>query len=223
MGVKERRERQKQALRERILEVARELFVTEGYDAVSMRKIADRLEYSPTAIYLHFEDKEALIWELCDRDFLKLAGEMQKIAAVDDPIQRLEAIGKAYLEFGLRFPNHYRLMFMTPHPPRRPEDSKVHHGNPDEDAYALLLTTVREAMIRKKFVPAIKDPELLSQVLWAGVHGIVSLHITKGTNDPWIHFKPAEQTSEMMMQLLLDGVLTSPPPGYGPNGKKAGK
>lgn len=223
MGVKERRERQKLALRERILEVARELFVNEGYDALSMRKIADRLEYSPTAIYLHFEDKEALIWELCDRDFLKLASEMQKIAAVDDPIVRLQAIGKAYLEFGLRFPNHYRLMFMTPHPPRRPEDSKVHHGNPDEDAYALVLTTVREAMIRRKFTSAIKDPELLAQTLWAGMHGIVSLHITKRSNDPWIHFKPAEQTAELMMHLLLDGVLTSPPPGYAPNGKKAGK
>ncbi len=223
MGVKERRERQKQALRERILEVARELFVQEGYEAVSMRKIADRLEYSPTAIYLHFEDKEALIRELCDRDFLALAGEMQKIAAVDDPIQRLEALGTAYLEFGLKFPNHYRLMFMTPHPPRRPEDSKLHHGNPDEDAYALVLTTVREAMIRKRFTPVIKDPELFAQTLWAGMHGIVALHITKKSAEAWIQFKPAQQTAELMMQLLLDGVLVAPPPGFGGNGKKAGK
>ncbi len=223
MGVKERRERQKQALRERILEVARELFVQEGYEAVSMRKLANRLEYSPTAIYLHFEDKEALIRELCDRDFLALASEMQKIATVDDPIERLARIGTAYLEFGLRYPNHYRLMFMTEHPPHRPEDSAIHRGNPEEDAYALLQTTVREAFIRKRFVPEVKDPELLSQVLWASVHGIVSLHITKKSTEGWIQFKSPQQTTEFMMHLLFDGILTAPPAGYGGNPRKAGK
>jgi AcrR family transcriptional regulator len=222
MGVKERRERQKVALRERILAVARELFVTEGYEAVSMRKIADRLEYSPTAIYLHFKDKEALIRELCDRDFLALAHEMQAIAAVADPIERLRAVGTAYLEFGLRYPNHYRLMFMTQHPPHRPEDSAIHRGNPDEDAYALLQTTVREAFIRKQLVPEVRDPELLAQTLWAGIHGIVSLHITKKATEGWIQFKPAAETAAFMMQLLFDGILVAPG-GNGGNGKKAGR
>lgn len=222
MGVKERREREKQELRERILEVARELFVREGYDAVSMRKIADRLEYSPTAIYLHFEDKEALIRELCDRDFLTLAREMQSIARVEDPIERLRRLGLAYLDFGLKFPNHYRLMFMTPHPPHRPEESAIAKGNPDEDAYALVQTTLSEAIIRKRLRPEFRDPELLAQSLWAAVHGVVSLHITKA-DDPWIAWRPARRTAAFLIDLLLDRIAQPLPAkrGRAPRPRKA--
>ena len=72
MGLKERREREREEVRGKILDAARELFVAEGYAAVTMRKIAAAIEYSPTAIYLHFRDKEAVINAICDTDFLKL-------------------------------------------------------------------------------------------------------------------------------------------------------
>ena len=65
MGVRERRDREREEIRTRILDAARELFATEGYEAVTMRRIADRIEYSATAIYFHFRDKEALLQELC--------------------------------------------------------------------------------------------------------------------------------------------------------------
>ena len=69
MGVQERREREKKELKQEILDAARDLFVREGFENVSMRKIAEKIEYSPTAIYLHFKDKEALVHELCLHDF----------------------------------------------------------------------------------------------------------------------------------------------------------
>ena len=116
MGLKERREREKEVVRGKILDAARELFVAEGYEAVTMRKIAQAIEYSPTAIYLHFRDKEAVINAICDTDFLQLATRFRKIAEVADPIARLRASGLAYADFALRHPNHYRLMFMTPAP-----------------------------------------------------------------------------------------------------------
>ena len=84
MGTKERREREKEEIRQKILDAARELFVQEGYDAVSMRKIAEKIEYSPTAIYLHFKDKRSVLIALCDEDFLRLARELQKIGRVED-------------------------------------------------------------------------------------------------------------------------------------------
>jgi AcrR family transcriptional regulator len=65
MRLQERRERQRQSLRKQILDAARELFTELGYEAVSMRRIADKIGYSPTTIYLHFADKEALVRELC--------------------------------------------------------------------------------------------------------------------------------------------------------------
>ena len=147
MGTTERRERERQELRTRILDAARELFAEEGYDAVTMRRIAERIEYSPTAIYFHFRDKHALMQELCDEDFGALAGEFQKIAAIADPVDRLRRIGQAYVAFAMSHRNHYRLMFMTPHPEAmQPEDSRLRRGNPEEDAYAFLKATVAEAI-----------------------------------------------------------------------------
>ena len=93
MGTKERREREKEEIRSKILDAARELFVQEGYDAVSMRKIAEKIEYSPTAIYLHFKDKRSVLIALCDEDFLRLARELQKIGRVEDPIERMRQSG----------------------------------------------------------------------------------------------------------------------------------
>jgi AcrR family transcriptional regulator len=80
MGVKERREREKSEIRDKILDAARELFITEGYDGVSMRKVAEKIEYSPTAIYLHFADKQELFHELCHEDFARLAQVFQSAA-----------------------------------------------------------------------------------------------------------------------------------------------
>ena len=143
MGTTERRERERQELRERILDAARTLFAEQGYDAVTMRKIADRIEYSPTAIYFHFKDKQTLLQELCDTDFGALAHEFQKIARIGDPVDRLRQIGRAYVEFAIAYPNHYRLMFMTPSKASlEPEGSRLARGNPEEDAYAFLRATV---------------------------------------------------------------------------------
>src|SRR5215468_8785389 len=89
LGTTERRERERQELRTRILDAARELFAEHGYDAVTMRGIAERIEYSPTAIYFHFKDKDALLRELCELDFAALAHEFRKIAKEKDPIERL--------------------------------------------------------------------------------------------------------------------------------------
>src|SRR3954454_501021 len=94
---KQRREREKQDVRARILEAARELFVSHGYEAVTMRQIAEKIEYTPTAIYFHFRDKQALINELCAIDFLKLAQTFNTLTEIKDPFERLRALGTAYL------------------------------------------------------------------------------------------------------------------------------
>ena len=83
MGVKERREREKSETRDKILDAARELFVTEGYEGVSMRKVADKIEYSPTAIYVHFADKEELFRELCHRGLCAAGGSLPELGDVD--------------------------------------------------------------------------------------------------------------------------------------------
>jgi AcrR family transcriptional regulator len=206
MGSKERRERERQEVREKILDAARDLFAQEGYEAVTMRKIADRIEYSPTAIYLHFKDKEAVLRELCEVDFRTLAHEFGAIARIADPIERLRATGLAYADFGVRHPNHYRLMFMTPHPHAQDEEMAIEKGNPDEDAYAFLRGTIEEAIAAGRLRPEVADAELVAQTTWAAIHGVVSLQITKA-DDPWCEWKPLDNRTEVMMDLLLRGLL----------------
>src|ERR1700730_11210713 len=158
LGTIERRERERQELRTKILDAARELFVELGYEAVTMRKVAERIEYSPTAIYFHFRDKDALMREICDEDFGSLAREFQKIARIADPVDRLRKIGRAYVAFAMAHRNHYRLMFMTPHPESiKPEDSRLTRGNPEEDAYAFLKSTVTEAIAGGRLRPEYGD------------------------------------------------------------------
>ena len=109
MGTIERRERERSETREKILSAARELFAREGYEAVSMRKIAEAIEYSPTAIYVHFKDKRALMDELCRVDFGAMAKDFQYARNVADPIERLRVLGEGYVQFAVQRPNHFRL------------------------------------------------------------------------------------------------------------------
>ena len=209
MGTKERRERERAEVREKILEAARELFVSQGYEAVTMRKIADRIEYSPTAIYLHFKDKESVLRELCDADFHALARKFGKIGRIADPIERLKKAAHAYVEFGLDHPNHYQLMFMTPHPPIDKEESTVEKGNPEEDAYAFLTNTIAEGITAGRFRPEFRDPEELAQIVWAAAHGIVSLQVAKG-EDEWIDWRDARATARKLTDATLRGLLRDP-------------
>ncbi|MEO8034156.1 MAG: TetR/AcrR family transcriptional regulator [Acidobacteriota bacterium] len=204
MGPKERREREREEIRGRILDAARELFASEGYEAVTMRRIADRIEYSPTAIYFHFRDKEALLKELCATDFLSLARDLAGLGKVKNPIERLRRAGHAQIRFGATHPNHYRLMFMTPHPPMA--DDTLEKGNPEEDAYAFVRSIAVEAIEQKLLKPAYKDPHLVAQTVWAAVHGVISLEIAK-QNDPWIEWCPLDKRSAATIDAVIAGIV----------------
>jgi AcrR family transcriptional regulator len=207
MGVKERREREKSETRDKILDAARELFVTEGYEGVSMRRVAEKIEYSPTAIYVYFADKKELFRELCRQDFLHLQEALATAKMPADPVERLRQIGRNYIEFGVRFPNHYVFMFMTPHPPLEPdEEDREMMGNPEVNAYALLKQTVQSAIDAGCFRAELQDAELVSQTLWASVHGVISLDIAK-CKDPWVEWRPLQQRAEMMLDILLRGMV----------------
>jgi AcrR family transcriptional regulator len=209
LGTAQRREREKHELRGRILDAARELFVEQGFDAVTMRKIAERIEYSPTAIYFHFRDKQALLRELCDEDFGALAKDFQKIASIGDPIERLRRIGQAYVAFAIAYPSHYRLMFMTPKPLGMcAADSRIAKGNPEEDAYAFLRATIAEAIAAGRLRPELADTDLVSQMVWAGTHGVVSLQIAK-KDDDWVEWRDARATAHELIEVMIRGLVRS--------------
>lgn len=205
MGVTERRERERIETREKILAAARELFATEGYEGVSMRKVAEKIEYSPTAIYVHFPDKESLFLELCHSDFRKLASTFQQLAKIADPVERIRQIGYAYMKFGIQNPNHYRMMFMTAHP-KLAEPKELGRGNPEEDAYEFLRQTVEQALEAGAFREDLTDVDLIAQTLWSGVHGVISLEIAKGS-DPWVPWRSLKRRQDALIQGLLEGLL----------------
>src|ERR1700751_1317683 len=199
MGVKERREREKSETRDKILDAARELFVTEGFEGVSMRKVAEKIEYSPTAIYVHFADKQELFRELCHQDYARLAQVFQSSVMSTDPIERLKQIGAIYIDLGMRYTNHFKFMFMTTNPPHEPDDvDREMMGNPEMDAYAFLKWAVQQALDAKCFREELTDADLISQTLWASVHGVISLQIAKGS-DFWVDWRPIKDRAQMML------------------------
>lgn len=112
MGIAERKTRQKQELRTRILDAARRIVMREGFGALSMRKIADAIEYSPATLYLHFESRDAIARALCAEGYAQLLASFEPLTAIADAAERLKAIGRAYVAFGVAHPETYRLIFM---------------------------------------------------------------------------------------------------------------
>jgi AcrR family transcriptional regulator len=172
MGITERREREREEVRRKMLDAARDLFVTEGYERVTMRKIAEAIEYSPTAIYLHFEDKDDLVLALCREDFGRLLAVMESQAPPADPIEWIRQLGRAYARFAIDNPNHYRFMFMTPlRPEHKPEPTDPGH---------LSFGVLRAAVAKGIETGALRagDVDTVAQVMWSSVHGAVALLIT---------------------------------------------
>ena len=207
MGSVERRTRARAETRQRILEAAREMFVEVGYEATTMRAIADRIEYTPTAIYHHFRNKEALLAELCALDFQALAAAFQKLSRIADPIERLRRCGLAYVEFGLQHPMQYQLMFMTRKPP---EVMKAIRGaDPSEDAYEFLRATCADVVATGRVRPEYRNVNELALMSWSALHGLLSLYIAK-EKDVWIDWKDVRGTADGICNAMLEGVLLEP-------------
>ena len=212
MGTKERREREKDELRTKILDAARELFAREGYEAVSMRRIADAIEYSPTAIYGYFQDKARLMRELCVADFGTINAANRGVLEIADPIERIRELGFHYIRFAVSHPNHFRLMFMTKPTPEMTDYSEEElreqgKGDPNRDGYALLLLTVKQAIEAGRLRPELSDPKLVTQLLWAGVHGVAALQITRPENAQWCQWSGADVLGREMIDLIFRGIL----------------
>lgn len=205
MGSKERREREKHATRQRILDAARELFVEVGYDEVTMRKIADRIEYSPTAIYIHFTDKEALMTELSVCDFRAFTEAFAQIPPNSDPAARLSDLARALVSFATNFSNQYRLLFMTPRPAPTPEQLAA---KPEVDAYDLLVGAVDDA-IRGGVIDASWEREEVAQILWGSIHGLVALQLVMPTKGRF-EMLPLERLTSTACACLLDAFSRPP-------------
>ena len=199
MGVKERRAREKEQLRRQILSAARELFVNEGYENVSMRKIADKIEYSPTTIYLYFKDKADLLDSVCKETLLNLLNTLELLKRdKSDPVEVLRKSGKAYVEFGLKYPQDYKLTFVV-----RPQFQKglgLQEGSVGERVFDYLRAMVSECIRQERFRQV--DVEITGQALWSAVHG-VTLLLIDFPDFPWTD---KDKLIDTVIQTMIKGL-----------------
>ena len=172
MGIAERKEKQKTEIRKRILDASMKLFVEEGFNNVSIRRIADIIEYSPTTIYLYFKDKDEIFFNLHEIGFQKMQEMNKNLDDIKNPLLRLHKMGENYVRFGMENPEYYDLMFIQPEPMHKLTEMGCEWENGDA-ALTRLRNTVVECM--EKGYIAKTDPIVLSLSIWSTVHGLVSL------------------------------------------------
>ena len=197
--------------RDEILQAAKELFLREGYEATTIRRIADRVGVSAPALYLYFADKEAILLALCDQTFgflIERIGEIEKQGL--EPRARLRRCGEAYIRFGLEHPQEYWLTFMSGNTPKQIKVQGGHRAqNPDPaqpgstGAIAFLhvvslLKDVEAAGIKLNYTP-----ETAAELLWMGLHGLVAA-LNNNPDFPWTQ---RDELIAGMLDIVTKGVL----------------
>ncbi|ACM21578.1 helix-turn-helix transcriptional regulator, TetR family [Geotalea daltonii FRC-32] len=199
MGLKERRQRHKNEFKAEILEAALALFVQEGYNGFSMRKLASRIEYSPTTIYLYFRDKDDLLLHICENFYANLLQEqLQGMIADAPPEQHLRQAFLCYVSYSLKHPELYKVVFFSnPQLYGKPEDYL------SRDTMSLRcwkqFCELVDNCIKSGYFRHL-DCYTLSTVLWSAMHGLVTSTIfTKDFPMP----DPA-----IMTEMMLDGIFS---------------
>jgi AcrR family transcriptional regulator len=201
MGAVERREREKAEFREQVLRAARKIVLKEGFEALSMRKIADAIEYAPGTIYLYFKSRDDIAAELTHRGFEELLRALEPAARLKDPAERLERLGPLYVRFAVEHPETYRLIFMESYT-EAVFDAKDSSG-PGEQALQILIDAFDELRAQGRLAGEGSSKQL-ADVFWCAVHGIASLKLTCRERYPET---PTKELVSAMGRTLLRGIL----------------
>ena len=196
--------------RDEILGAAKSLFLKEGYEATTIRKIADEVGVSAPALYLYFKDKEAIMLALCDQTFGYLLADVAELdKAVPDPLVRMRKFGEAYARFGLSHPDEYKLVFMGSMIPESMR--KIGHRAPIDDP---TRPGVGGAIVFSKLVAILKEIEAsgvklnypadtCAELCWMGIHGVVAALIMK-PDFPW---SDRELLISGMLEIIQQGLI----------------
>lgn len=202
MGIPERREREKELLRASIIEAARDLLSEQGLAALSMRAIAERIEYSPATIYLYFRDKDALIREVVRAGFGQLEdyvrAELKALPATASAADQYSAMGRAYARFALENTAYFRVMFELPAAARMdcPEDcGEAREARDPFGVVALLQRAAAEGMA------GLGDARKAAVIGWGLIHGLTSLYLSG-------HLGRFAGSGEEFLELLEDAKLS---------------
>lgn len=177
MGTVERRAKKKEDLKKLILQAAQKLFDEKGIEQTTIRSIANAIEYSVGTVYLYFKDKNEILHELHTQGFRQLGGDMRLLFNVTDPMERLKAIGRVYLQFAIDNPGMYALMFHRKEPLECLKSMDQGEWNEGKATFDVLRTTIRHCMERGHFTGHQLEP--LAFTIWSTVHGMASFQIAQ--------------------------------------------
>lgn len=182
-----------------ILTAAERIFVEHGYEGATIRKIADEVGLSSTALYMHFPDKGAILQEICRDAFSRLIAANAAVADEDaPPIRRLRRMIDGYVDFGFAHPNAYRLIYLT-----RPVEAREGAQDMARELGGGLFTTLEATVADAVAAGDLKgDPSVLAQAIWATAHGVVSLMITK----PYFPWADRQTLVDTMLDALFAGL-----------------
>jgi len=170
MGIKERKQRQRQALKSGILAAAREIASTEGWQAVTIRKIAAVIEYSPPVIYEYFGSKDEILLELVRQGYAEQLEAVERAGrSARDPEEALLAVGHAWLDFAFRSPDLYQVMYGLGGVPFSAAETRK-----EGEKIGSVIGEAIEGVLRKHGKEA-DDVEGKVALLWATAHGLVAL------------------------------------------------
>ncbi|MFG1243535.1 TetR/AcrR family transcriptional regulator [Xanthobacter versatilis] len=205
------RARRKEDARARILDEARRIVLEHGFEALTMRRIAEAAGYSPAALYLHFANRDAIARELGESGMRSLLVALTQAAADPDPVARLGALALAYVAFARSDPETYRLIFMEPGFAASALGGKDEAG---AAAFQLLAGSFEDLHSAGRLRPG-QDPAALALTFWILVHGTASLKLTCSA-----FLSPSEEDLlAAALDALLNGVLEPDPTGQNPPGR----
>ena len=196
--------------RAEILAAAERIFVEHGYEGATIRKIADEVGLSSTALYMHFSEKGEILHEICRGAFERLIRANRAIeTGALSPEQRLRTMLQAYVDFGFANPNAYRLIYLT-----RPVEARDGAQSAAQQLGGELFQAFEDVVETLAACGRLRiaDPRLAAQLFWAGAHGVVSLVITK----PYFGWAGTPALTAGMIDALIDGLLTPEPASPGP-------
>jgi AcrR family transcriptional regulator len=187
-------------LRDEILAATADLLDELGSaDKVSTRAVAERVGCSSPSIYLHFPDKAALLYAVCEQQFEKLAEVIgAAIEGIDDPVEQLRAAAGAYARFALEHPEQYRIMMLDEAYGKMYEDDFENMAS--SVGFDIIVRAVQEGIDRGLLAPA--DPVLVALAMWAGIHGLVSILIVKQN----LALPPLDELLDNFCRQSLDGM-----------------
>ena len=208
MGVSERRRKETEALRQRVLDVAEDIFANEGIGQVTMRRIASRIEYAPTVLYRLFSNKNDLMDNLIARGYRGVRGQYRKVLKQKNlgPMAALKGILQVYVTYALDHPNHYRMWFDTGRLLEENRLLKMSHGRLEYVVFQTWLDRIA-ACQAAGLLPG-QDPFEIFQMLWPRVHGLISLRI-QHSDFAWMS---VEQHLEAVLDIHHLGLHNEEPP-----------